>query len=632
MNKRKLTLLLIDSAIFFFVTLAFSMIYPYISSNKLDVSLIIGKMSLLLVLMLVTRYILGVYTSILRYSNVRAYIKLVFADAYAYILFIILVFLFPVLRPGMAFTTIIVMAVMLASLVSRFAYQLLYANRHRAEDMRNGSTKENKINIAIVGAGNVGASLAYELIRNPSASYKPICFVDTDKGKIGNKLHELPIYSESKETLIHFREAGVKEVIIALPEASNEVKAKLFEQYSSYGLKVKMYDFGGSYSHSTQSNKMVIRNFKIEELLFRNTINLDSESKRAFYKGKTVLVTGGGGSIGSELCRQIIKLGPKKLIIVDIYENNAYEIQQELIRTYSSELPLEVLIASVRDADRIDSIFAKYRPDIVFHAAAHKHVPLMETSPMEAIKNNVFGTYNVANAAEKYGVEKFILISTDKAVNPTNIMGASKRLCEKIIQCRTDSKTIFTAVRFGNVLGSNGSVIPLFKEQILSGGPVTLTDKRITRYFMTIPEAVGLVMEAGSFAKDGELFVLDMGKPIKILSLAEKMISLMGLEPYTDIDIVEIGLRKGEKLYEELLIKSENLAKTSNDLIFIEHDRPDSRESMEKALDELRSAMAKNDISSAVEAVAKHVPTYCPAEVFNKTVEDSLEDENVIIC
>ena len=346
---------------------------------------------------------------------------------------------------------------------------------------------------------------------------------------------------------------------------------------------------------------------------------MENPETKAFYAGKTVLVTGGGGSIGSELCRQIAALQPKKLVILDIYENNAYDVQQELIRKYGDKLNLEVIIASVRDVERLEHIFRDLRPEIVFHAAAHKHVPLMEHSGVEALKNNVLGTYNVAEMSEKYGVEKFLLISTDKAVNPTNVMGASKRLCEMIIQCRENSKTEFTAVRFGNVLGSNGSVIPLFKRQIEAGGPVTLTDKRIIRYFMTIPEAVQLVMVTCAMAHNGELFVLDMGKPVKILDLAENMIRLSGFTPYKDIDIVEIGLRPGEKLYEELLMKTEELDKTSNDMIFIERDKGLPREEVERKLDLVRQAIETEEQSAVLEVIRKTVPTYHdPAEINGK--------------
>ena len=354
--------------------------------------------------------------------------------------------------------------------------------------------------------------------------------------------------------------------------------------------------------------------FNVEDLLFRGTHDVIDSTTGAYYEGKTVLVTGGGGSIGSELARQIAKCHPKRLVILDIYENNAYDIQQELLWEYGDGLDLAIEIGSVRDVARLDAIFAYHRPDIVFHAAAHKHVPLMERSSSEAVKNNCFGTYNTANAAEKYGAEKFILVSTDKAVNPTSIMGASKRVCEMIVQSRGDSRTAFSAVRFGNVLGSNGSVIPVFKRQIAAGGPVTVTDKRMLRYFMTIPEAAGLVMQAGARAVCGELFVLNMGKPVRIYDLALSMIRLAGFEPYRDIDVKQTGLRPGEKLCEELLIDTENLAKTDNDMIFIEQDVPYTRAEVDEKLRLLNDAIreSEKDVFSAriSEVMRLVVPTF----------------------
>lgn len=362
--------------------------------------------------------------------------------------------------------------------------------------------------------------------------------------------------------------------------------------------------------------------FYIEDLLFRKPLLAADSDAFDYYNGKTVLVTGAGGSIGSELCRQIARCSPKQLIILDIYENAAYDLQQELRLIYGDKLNLSVEIGSVRDRERLEAVFLNYKPQVVFHAAAHKHVPLMEQCGGEAIKNNVIGTYNTADMAEKYGASKFIFISTDKAVNPTSIMGASKRLGEMVIQCRTNSQTTFAAVRFGNVLGSNGSVIPLFKRQIESGGPVTVTDKRITRYFMTIPEASRLVMQAGAMANKGELYVLDMGKPVRIYDLARTMIKLFGYEPDVDIQIEEIGLRPGEKLYEELLMKTEDLDKTENNLIFIERDTPLSREAVEEKLKILLSAVeaSKNEIGSAKikEAIIKTVPTFHEPEELNQ--------------
>ena len=354
--------------------------------------------------------------------------------------------------------------------------------------------------------------------------------------------------------------------------------------------------------------------FNVEDLLFRKPRVVTNADSLAYYTDKVVLVTGGGGSIGSEICRQIAAISPKKLVILDIYENNAYDIQQELISVYGAKLDLSVEIGSVRDRARLDAVFAHYKPQVVFHAAAHKHVPLMEHSVCEAIKNNVFGTYNAADMAEKHGVEKFILISTDKAVNPTSVMGATKRMCEMLIQCRSDSATGFAAVRFGNVLGSNGSVIPLFMRQIAAGGPLTVTDKRIIRYFMTVSEAAGLVLQAGYMAEQGELFVLDMGEPVKILELAESMIRLYGLEPYRDIEIVETGLRPGEKLYEELLTQCDGLDKTANDMILVERENLLSREDVEDKLAMLRRAVAEAEgelcAPSVIEALRQTVPTF----------------------
>ena len=352
-----------------------------------------------------------------------------------------------------------------------------------------------------------------------------------------------------------------------------------------------------------------MRRVEIEDLLGREPIKLQVESVMDYVSGKTILVTGGGGSIGSELCRQIAAHSPKKLVIVDIYENNAYDIQQELKNQYP-DLALEVLIASVRNTHRMNSIFEAYRPEIVYHAAAHKHVPLMEDSPNEAIKNNVFGTYKTAQAADKYGVRRFVLISTDKAVNPTNIMGASKRICEMIIQMMNKhSKTDFVAVRFGNVLGSNGSVIPLFKKQIEHGGPVTVTHPEIIRYFMTIPEAVSLVLQAGALARGGEIFVLDMGEPVKILDLAKNLIRLSGYKPFEDIPIEFTGLRPGEKLYEELLMGEEGLRETTNDMIYIGKPIEFDEDRFLKQLDELKK-VADKDFAGVRQKVQEIVPTY----------------------
>ena len=514
----------------------------------------------------------------------------------------------------------------LATLTLRFIYQQCYRHFNLNLDYLN------KIGVAIVGAGQVGTLLAEELKYNVNSHYRPVCFIDKRADKIGGKIADIRVYKEDKDIISKIKSLPVQEIFIALPNIDGDTAKKLLDFYSKTGCKVKLYDFPINQVEDEENSKRVVRSFNIEDLLFRNVHNLSGRDMGSFYHGKTVLVTGGGGSIGSEICRQIAKRKPKKLIILDIYENNAYDIQQELLRRFKDKLNLAVEIASVRDADRINAIFDFYRPDIVFHAAAHKHVPLMEHSSCEAIKNNVFGTYNVANAAEKFGVRKFILISTDKAVNPTNIMGASKRMCEMVVQCRNDSETSFSCVRFGNVLGSNGSVIPLFKDQIDKGGPITITDKRIIRYFMTIPEAAQLVMEAGYMANRGELFVLDMGQPIKILDLAESMIKLSGLSPYKDIDIVEVGLRPGEKLYEELLIKTETLDKTENNLIFIEREQPMTRKAVEKNLELLRKTLEENknkvDCAKIKKVMKKVVPTYRDPDEVNSVADSSDEMKN----
>ena len=373
--------------------------------------------------------------------------------------------------------------------------------------------------------------------------------------------------------------------------------------------------------------KRHLREFDIEELLFRKPIDVADEKTDAFYRGKVILITGGGGSIGSELCRQIAKMQPRRLVILDVYENGAYDVQQELKIAYGNALDLRVEILSVCNRSALERIFATYRPDVVLHAAAHKHVPLMEHNCCEAIENNVFGTLNTVELSEKYGVGRFMMVSTDKAVNPTNVMGATKRMCEMIVQShsRTSKTTTFSATRFGNVLGSAGSVIPLFRRQIMNGGPITVTDKRIIRYFMTIPEASQLVLQSGAMAENGELFVLDMGRPVKILDLAENMVRLSGFEPYRDIDIIETGLRPGEKLYEELLVKTEELGKTENSLIFIERDEPIGPEALAEKLALLREAVSSEDNARAKAALHEVVPTFHRPEEVNRTAQKSEE-------
>ena len=622
LSKRKIELMLVDIAIIICVYYMTALVgILRLHSIVLNGELNLTRLAALVIMLMTGRILCGVYRNVWRYANIETYLTIMVSDFISNLILMLIGRVWFAVNLGIGVHMIVAMAILLVTLLSRYCYQLLYAYRSKNADKTiegNSINQIYKVEVAIVGAGNVGATLADEFFRNPRSRYVPVCFIDTDPEKIGQTVNGVPIYSEDDSTANLLKRMKVQEIIIALPDLTVERKQRLYERYRRTGCSVKIYDYpSGTEEKSTA--KRTLRDFRIEDLLFRDPIEVENPETKAFYAGKTVLVTGGGGSIGSELCRQIAALQPKKLVILDIYENNAYDVQQELIRKYGDKLNLDVIIASVRDVERLEHIFRDLRPEIVFHAAAHKHVPLMEHSGVEALKNNVLGTYNVAEMSEKYGVEKFLLISTDKAVNPTNVMGASKRLCEMVIQCRENSKTEFTAVRFGNVLGSNGSVIPLFKRQIEAGGPVTLTDKRIIRYFMTIPEAVQLVMVTCAMAHNGELFVLDMGKPVKILDLAENMIRLSGFTPYKDIDIVEIGLRPGEKLYEELLMKTEELDKTSNDMIFIERDKGLPREEVERKLDLVRQAIETEEQSAVLEVIRKTVPTYHdPAEINGK--------------
>jgi len=470
--------------------------------------------------------------------------------------------------------------------------------------------------IMIIGAGDAGQALVREIYNSEKIIGKICCIIDDNPEKWNKQLDGVPIVGGRDRIAEIAAIEHITQIIFAIPTATAQEKRDILDICKM--TKCKIRTLPGIYQMVNGEVELsTIKNVQVEDLLGREAVHLNSDLVSDFLEERVVMVTGGGGSIGSELCRQIAKFKPKQLIILDNYENNAYEIQQELIRTYGKNLNLCVEIASVRDKMRTYEVVRRTRPEVIFHAAAHKHVPLMEACPSEAIKNNVFGTYHVVRAAEKYGVKKFVMISTDKAVNPTNFMGATKRFCEMILQSRVNSATEFCAVRFGNVLGSNGSVVPLFKKQIENGGPVTLTDKRIIRYFMTIPEAAQLVLEAGAMAKQNQVFVLDMGEPVKILDLAENLIRLSGLEPYQDIQIEEIGLRPGEKLYEELLMNNEHLLKTQNEKIFVEEQREIAPDEIMKALIRLDEAVTRESSNEEIIALMKSmVPTYhAPHEV-----------------
>lgn len=490
-----------------------------------------------------------------------------------------------------------------------FIFRLVYRLNKIIE--RKNTSNKNRRRLLIVGGGEGAATVLSELAKSPENEYVPICLVDDDPEKIGRRIGGVKIEGSTYDIPEICEREDIEVILFTISQINLADKKRILDICAKTHLEVKIIPNVYGLIKDGASVTSKIRQVEVEDLLGREPIVFDTEKYGAYITGQTVLVTGGGGSIGSELCRQIAKLSPKKLIVLDIYENNAYEIQQELIRQYHEKLNLDTQIASVRDKRKLDYLFSQNKIDVIFHAAAHKHVPLMETTPEEAVKNNVFGTLNLVLLADKYHVKKFVQISTDKAVNPTNIMGATKRICEMIVQTMDkQSETKFVAVRFGNVLGSNGSVIPLFKEQIQEGGPVTVTHPDIIRFFMTIPEAVSLVLTAGGLAKGGEIFILDMGEPVKILTLAENLIRLSGFKPYEDIPIEFTGLRPGEKLYEEILLNEEGMKKTANKKIFIGKPIELDTEKFHEKLIELKKVALKNDKDGIDKLIAEIVPTF----------------------
>ena len=535
----------------------------YGGNDKLSISGMLQQMVLALLCVFSIRLIGNVYGQIWRYGGIQCYIRLLYTDAIAFFVYLILELVLPVEKITFARMLCLISINLLGALALRMMYRYAYkcSNQETKQGrflasllytfgrVKKGNDKEvQKIKIAIIGAGRVGVSFAEDLLNSDEAAYIPRCFIDINENKVGREIQGLPVWSEDEATFRKLNEYEVQEIVFAIPSMDAEKKKTLYEYYKNAGYKLKVYDYPTVYA---AGGKRHLREFDIEELLFRKPLVVSDEHTNEYYKGKVVLITGGGGSIGSELCRQLAKMQPKQIVILDIYENGAYDVQQELKIAYGNTLNLQIEICSITHKRALERVFAKYHPQIVINAAAHKHVPLMEHNCIEAIYNNVFGTQSLVELCEKYEAERFMMVSTDKAVNPTNVMGATKRMCEMIVQsASTHGKVKYSATRFGNVLGSAGSVIPLFKRQIANGGPVTVTDKRIIRYFMTIPEASQLVLQSGAMANNGELFVLDMGQPVKIMDLAEKMIRLSGVQ---GIEIVETGLRPGEKLYEELL-------------------------------------------------------------------------------
>ncbi len=567
------------------------------------------------ILTLIIFAVFRLYNSLWRYASLGEVLNIAMACSISAVTHFLVVFGTYRKLPRSYFVIYLLLLVF-ATLAVRFSYRIirmLYNENVHGVGMRN---------TMVIGAGEAGHIVINELKMSKKLDSNICCIIDDNKSKQNTFINGVKVIGGREKILDATKYYAINEIVVAMPSASKKDVKEILEICQQTGAELKILP--GVYQFvNGEAAVQKLRPVQIEDLLGREPVKTNLESVTGYVKNKVVLVTGGGGSIGSELCRQIAENRPKMLIIFDIYENNAYDIQQELRAKYPS-MHLEVLIGSVRNTNRVDGVFAKYRPDIVYHAAAHKHVPLMEDSPNEAIKNNVFGTYKTALAADRYGTKKFVLISTDKAVNPTNIMGASKRICEMIVQgLNRHSSTEFVAVRFGNVLGSNGSVIPLFKRQIAEGGPVTVTDKRVIRYFMTIPEAVSLVLQAGAYAKGGEIFVLDMGEPVKIDDLARNLIKLSGYVPDEDIKIVYTGLRPGEKLFEEILMDEEGLTDTENEMIHIgkpiEFDEVAFMDKLEKLYDE-----AYSEVPNMKEIISEMVPTYKIRE------EDRLRDKKIL--
>ncbi|MBU3155324.1 polysaccharide biosynthesis protein [Clostridium estertheticum] len=613
LGKWKKPILMLSDAVLINLAyiLAFFFIYNYknfrfYSSSYKEIALIVT------VIYITCFYIFKLYESLWKYASIDEFMLIIGACLTSNILMIVFVRII-----GHPFAYGVSIIACAFSIIFIVGLRMSFRVYGRFESMVNcNASKIVQSRVMIIGAGSAAAMVIKEMKSSSQSKYMPIAVIDDEVYKKGNTIAGVKVLGNRKDIPRIVIEKNIETILIAIPTIDDEDKKEILEICKKTNCKIEiipgMYEIINGKVSLNQ-----IRKVEIEDLLGRKAVKLDMQGITSYITNKTILVTGGGGSIGSELCRQIIKFEPKQLIVFDIYENNAYDLQMELEYKYP-KLDLLVLIGSVRDKKRLEDVFKKYSPNIVFHAAAHKHVPLMENSPMEAIKNNVFGTYNVAECAHKFNVERFVMISTDKAVNPTNVMGATKRMCEMIIQSMDKiSKTHFVAVRFGNVLGSNGSVIPLFKKQIEHGGPVTLTNKYITRFFMTIPEAAQLVLQSGAYAQGGEIFVLDMGKPVKIYDLAWDLIKLSGFIPDKDIKIEITGLRPGEKLYEELLMSEEGLTNTKHEKIFIGKPTFTDLSVIKERMKELKEIIEKDDVQLLIDKIGEIVPTY------NRTLAES---------
>lgn len=618
-RKFKIFTLLVIDILLILVSYYIGFIVRFYHHDKLtEINLLFTKYSMNIIafalIYILVFYLFKQYNSIWTLAGYREFINGIIASISATVINITMS-LFVSSRLPIMVSLIAGVMVMLNCCGIRILWRIL----RRALKFTEIKNKEDIKNVLIIGAGEGGALVLSEYKKYPYLAKKVVGFIDDDSQKLGTYINGIKVLGNRNNIIKIVEENNIDEVVIAIASIKDEILREIIDKCKGAKVQTKiMPGVAEMIDGKFHINK--IRDVDVEDLLGRESIKLDYKGISDYLEGKVVLVTGGGGSIGSELCRQIAKFDPQKLIIFDIYENNAYEIQNELKRNYP-KLDLITLIGSVRDKARLKKVYTNYNPQVVFHAAAHKHVPLMEDSPSEAIKNNVVGTFNVAKLASEHNVERFVLISTDKAVNPTNVMGATKRLCEMIIQSMNNiSKTEFVAVRFGNVLGSNGSVVPLFKKQIASGGPVTLTHKDITRYFMTIPEAAQLVLQAGAYAEGGEIFILDMGEPVKIYELAENLIKLSGFEPHKDIKIEVTGLRPGEKLYEELLMNEEGLTETKHQKIFIGRPGEFEFNDIERKIDELLNFAINGNEEVLREKLKEYVPTYKEPEEVNSKV------------
>lgn len=631
-NHRKLILMLADSGMLFVcgILAYFSQMLLRMTIGAYTAALGAAVAMILSVMML---WIMGAYAKLWRHASKNDYWLCIYGVCGGAILAAALLLMTG--RPmGLGFWLMYSILGCAATCAFRLMFRRAFLEHSKPEERR---TDDNYTRVMIIGAGQAGRMLLKDIenakmdASHPAYHYLPVCLIDDDLSLGGNLIQGVKVMGTTADIQTICIREKIDMIIYAIPSSEEESRKRILALCNATALPLKVLPFISQLVLSDEPEKhnllSQVRDISVEGLLGRDPITFDKDDIHNLIRGKVCMVTGGGGSIGSELVRQIALYEPAQVIIVDIYENNAYDIQQELVMAYGNKLNLVTLIASVRDYHRMDEIFRTYRPDLVFHAAAHKHVPLMEHSPMEAIKNNIIGTFNVATLADFYHVKKFVMISTDKAVNPTNVMGASKRCCEMIVQYMAQSKTDteFVTTRFGNVLGSNGSVIPLFKKQIESGMPVTVTHPDIIRYFMTIPEAVSLVLQAGAMAQGGEIFVLDMGEPVKITTLAENLIRMYGKVPYKDVEIKFTGLRPGEKLFEELLMDEEGLRNTTNKKIFIGNQLKIDQLTFMDKLNTLRNAAAENNAKKTVQLLADLVPTFHhnPMELHDEPVKGS---------